>query len=1016
MEFKNYLKNIKNKIEHSTEYTLRTDFENLLNNIKPKKTIKIIQESKKTEKQTFGKPDFYVTQNDLEIGWIETKPYKDSLDKYIETEQLKRYLSVIPNLLFTNYRDFILFRDGEQVLNSTLIMKGEKNLQKANVEKTKQLIDEFFDARFQLIKKPEKLSKILAKHAKFLRKEFTIIINNNIDNWFRKKLLGLYELFKTTLIENLTKDEYIDAYTQTVVYGLFLAGLNADTKQINKYNFTKFIPKSLNIFHEVFNILQLSNIPESVEWIIDKMLMVLNNINYKELQDELSFIKPSSTDLDKEDPYIYFYENLIKEYDKTIKFDKGVFYTPVSVVKFIVSSVGDILRNDFNKIGYSDENITMLDFATGTGTFLLETYKESLKEVDKSLQSKFIKERLLKNFFGFEYLIAPYAVAHIKLIQFLKENNYKFLQNDRIPIYLTDTLDDTSYKEVGLFPYLSEEGKIANRIKMEDKIQIIIGNPPYSNYSKNKKLYIKSLIADYKKGLENEKNIRNLNDDYIKFIRFAQAKIEGQKYNYKQNKNLFSGEIKGAGKGIVGIITNNSYLNGITHRRMRESLLNTFDKIYIINLHGNSNRQEGDKNVFDIKVGVSIVIFVKLEKSLKRKKVYYFSTLENKLISREEKFNFLNNNNIDTIEWTELNPKLPNFWFIYKDLKNEKNYKKAIKITEIFEKYGSASETGYDSLLIDFNKTNLIERIKYTLKNKEKEIIDKYNIKKKMSNWNLKKHQKAEYNDDKIIPIQYRVFDKRWIFYDNKVLARSRFVIMKHIINKKNIALIFKRQMQNKNFKNAFATETIIERSFLESGFGGAYIAPLYVYENDKKTPNFTNSFSLFIKKQYEKKPEPEQIFSYLYSILYSKTYRRKYNEFLKSDFPKIFFTKNEEIFYKLSELGKELIQNHLLKINYKPNILPKLHGEGNFKLENINFIEKENKLYINKKQYFDKITDKIWNYQIGNYKILQKYLNYRKKKELNFYELNHIKKVILSISKTMELQNKIDKLCFDWI
>ncbi len=1016
MEFKNYFKNTKNKIEQATEYTLRTDFEILLNEIKPQKTINIIQESKKTENQTFGKPDFYVTQNDLEIGWIETKPYNDSLDKYIETEQLKRYLSVIPNLLFTNYHDFILFQDGEPVLNSTLLMKGEKSLQKSNIEKTKQVIDEFFNSSFQLIKKPEKLSKILARHAKFLRTEFTIIINTDTNNGFRKKLLGLYDLFKTTLIEDITKDEYIDAYTQTVVYGLFLAGLNADTQQINKYNFTKFIPKSLNIFHEVFNILQLSNLPESIEWIIDKMLMVLNNIDHKELQKELSFINPTLTEIDKEDPYIYFYENLLTEYDKTIKFDKGVFYTPVSVVKFIVSSVGDILRNDFNKTGYSDENITMLDFATGTGTFLLETYKESLQEVDKSLQTKFIKERLLKNFFGFEYLIAPYAVAHIKLIQYLKENNYKFSQNDRIPVYLTDTLDDTSYKEVGLFPYLSEEGKIANRIKMEDKIQIILGNPPYNNYSRNNKPYIKNLIKDYKKGLKNERNIRNLNDDYLKFIRFAQAKIEGQKYNYTQNKNLFSGEIKGAGKGIVGIITSNSYLNGITHRRMRESLLETFDKIYIINLHGNSRRQEGDKNVFDIQAGVSIVLYIKLEQPLKSKKVYYFSTLENNLISREDKFNYLNNNNIDTIKWTKLKPQSSNFWFIYTDLSNEKDYNKGIKLTDIFQEYGSATESGYDGLLIDRNKINLIERIKYSIDKPENEVIEKYKLKKEMANWNLKKHQKAKYSNDKIIQVGYRVFDKRWIFYDNKVLARSRVVIMKHLIDKENIVLVFKRQMQNKNFKNAFVTETIIERSFLESGFGGAYVAPLYVYENDEKISNFTKSFSQFINKQYKKTPEPEQIFNYLYSILYSKTYRTKYNEYLKSDFPKIFFTEDEQIFYKLSKLGHELIQNHLLKINYKPDILPTLHGEGNLKVENINFNEKENKLYINKQQYFDKITRAIWNYEIGSYNILQKYLNYRKKTELNFDEINHLKKAVISINKTIELENKIDKLCSAWI
>ncbi len=223
--------------------------------------------------------------------------------------------------------------------------------------------------------------------------------------------------------------------------------------------------------------------------------------------------------------------------------------------------------------------------------------------------------------------------------------------------------------------------------------------------------------------------------------------------------------------------------------------------------------------------------------------------------------------------------------------------------------------------------------------------------------------------------------------------------------------------MQSKNFKNIFVTDTIIERSFLESGFGGSYLAPLYIYsEGDNKTPNFTISFNKFIKKIYKNKATPEQIFSYIYAVLYSETYRKKYNEFLKSDFPKIFFTKEEELFYKLSKLGNELINNHLLRINYRPNTLPTLHGKGNLLIKDINFVENENKLYINKQQYFDKITDEIWNYKIGNYKVLQKYLKYRNQTKLKFDEIKHIKKVIISMKRTIKIQKAIDKLCYNWI
>jgi len=654
MNFINYFQSIKAKIEQATEYTLRTDLENLLNTIKPHKSLDIIQENKKTETQSFGKPDFRITDNNLEVGYIETKPYNHELSVFIDTPQLKRYLNIIPNFLLTNYRDFILFRNGEPILNSSLFIKGEKKLQESNIEKTNLLINEFFNGKFSLIEKTEKLSYLLAQHAQYLHHEILDLWYNNQNSLFKEKISGLFELFSKTLIEDLKPEDFIDAYSQTVTYGLLLSALSAN-KPIDKYNFIEFIPKSLTILNEIFGLLQIANIPENISWIIDKLLIILNNTDYAQIKKELAFTNKKGRN--EEDPYIYFYENFLTAYNQVKRIEKGVFYTPAAVVHFIVKITQQSLIQDFKKSGFEDDNISLLDFATGTGTFLLEVFKTALQNVDAGQKNGFIRNKLLKNFFGFEYLIAPYTIAHLKLTKFLNEEGFTFEQDDRARVFLTDTLDDSHYQRNSLFPYISEEGQQATKIKLEKKVWVVLGNPPYSNFSKNKRPFIQALINDYKKDL-NETKI-NIDDDYIKFIRFAQAKIEGANYSYTKGNNYVKGKIEAEKQGIVGIITNNSYLSGITHRQMRKSLYETFDKIYILNLHGNSIMGEGDKNVFDITVGVAIVLFIKTPKQLKEKEIYYFSTLDNEITKRDDKYDFLFDNDLTTINWKRLKPEEP---------------------------------------------------------------------------------------------------------------------------------------------------------------------------------------------------------------------------------------------------------------------------------------------------------------------------------------------------------------------
>lgn len=1034
IEITKYFKNISAKIEQSTEYTLRTDFENLINTMKPRKTVEIIQENKKTESQTFGKPDFKVIENDLEIGWIETKPYNDDLIAYIDTPQLKRYLSVISNLLFTNYRDFILFRDGEPILNSTLVMKGEKKLQNSNIEKTKKVVFEFFNAKFQLIEKTEELSILLAKHAQYLHDEIEELWNGNEYLPFKEKLHGLYKLFLESLIEELRPADFIDAYAQTVTYGLLLSALNANVK-IDKSNFINFLPKSLSLFEEIFSLLRLTNIPDGISWIVDKIFIILNNTDYTKVQKELSFAY--RREREHEDPYIYFYENFLRAYNPEKRVEKGVYYTPAAVVHFIVKTIQHSLIKDFKKSGLDDDNISLLDFATGTGTFLLEAYKTALENVDKGQKSGFIRRKLLNHFFGFEYLIAPYTISHLKLTKYLNEEGFNFEQNDRVQVYLTDTLDDAYYQRNPLFPYISDEGEQATKIKLEKNIWVILGNPPYSNYSKNNKPFIRTLIKDYKKDL-NETKI-NLDDDYIKFIRFAQSKIEGAKYSYKKGKNYINGKIIGAGQGVIGIITNNSYLNGITHRAMRKSLYKTFDKIYILNLHGNSNIGEPDKNVFDVKVGVSIAIFVKLPTSLKEKEVRYYSTLDNEIITRLDKYDFLYDNDLETINWKRIFPEEPYYWFIEKDMRHQTDYNFAKSLKEIFKEYSSGVKTERDRISIHFDKNSLLIVLNDFEKLSEKDLREKYEL-KDSRDWkitNAKKDVIKNFNKEDVIKqILYRPFDFRTTFYSGTTrgfIGTPSRKISEQFISNENIGLIFKRQNKKIPFSYAFVTEKIVESCLFESAYANNVVAPLYLYPEKQrkgikqseidfgetkpeKEVNFTDEFIKFIKELFAEEPTPEEIFAYIYAILYSPAYRTKYQEHLIIDFPKIPFTEDRKMFDILSQLGDELIKNHLLKLIYPKNEMPVFAVSGHNIIDTYKYDEEKQRLYINKNQYFESFIKSVWEYEIGGYQVFDKYLRARKGLSLSYDEINHLKKVAVSIQKTIKIQELIDNLCAVWI
>lgn len=1028
-EFQLYFKQIKDIIKdksHETELTSRTALQNLLGYfIDPKQ----IRHEPKGEKG-LGRPDYRILKNGLTIGCIETKKFNEPLDEILESEQLKRYMEVIPNLILTDYADFIHIRNSQVVKRERLFYGTDSKLDPQKIEKVKELLVSFFMVEPETISKPQKLSQLLAIRARQFNHDLKEWLQNNKEGEFSSRLNSLYELIKITLISELPFDEFIDSYVQTLTYSLFLAKLNSGEAKIDKTHLE--IPNSFKVIKELYKTIDVEEIPDHISWIIDEIVDILNHID-PEFRSKISYKTVGNQDF--EDPYIYFYEDFLSEYDKSKRKAKGVYYTPIPVVRFIVRSIQEILERDFGE-SLGSEKVNVLDFACGTGTFLLEAIQIALEGKSESTKQDYIRKRILPNFFGFEYLVAPYTVAHLKLSQYLKDNGFEMSGNERLGVYLTDTLDDQKPVENSMFAKISGEGREANIIKTEKPIWVVMGNPPYSNYSRNNKGFILELIKEYKKNL-NEKKL-NLNDDYIKFLRFAQCKIEGTTYSYektdktgqgdKRSANI-EGHLKGKGCGIVGVITNNSYLDGITHRQMRNSLLGTFDKVYIVNLHGSTLKGEGDQNVFDIMTGVSIVLFVKLPKSPAKKEVFYYSTLEQGINSRDKKYEFLNKNSIGTIGdlFKPLMPTEPDWWFVEKDRSLEVGYKQFFGLKEVFIDYSSGIESGRDNLVIDCSKDVLKNRLNEVLSNKDdKQLREKYDL-YDTSGWTLQRFMKSKIItiDNDIRNIYYRPFDIRWILYGKYSLKRDRYEIMKNLLSNTNISLITTRLLSGQEFRHVIVSDCIIDRDPLSSKVSErSYCFPLYLYENQLqqvgstvaeyvKIPNFKQDFLTFIKEKYNEEFSPEQILGYIYAVLHCPTYRKKYFEFLKVDFPRIPFL-DRQYFDQLSKLGQELIDHHLLKIHYPQKELSHLEPSGSNKIEKPEWVD--GKMKINASQYFTGISKEVWEFEIGGYKVLQHYLKDRKNRTIDYDEELHIGKTARSLEETIRLMKEIENIAGDQI
>lgn len=676
----NYLKQISDISYEDKEHTHRSALENLINNIK----IYLSQKSKYYDKITIkqepnndkgglGAPDFMVMHLGLVIGYIENKKISINLDNLVEAantdsnHQINRYLKLNPNLILCDYLNFYKIKkhNNKIIISKKIKICDFKDIKKTPSKSTQdeliQFFKDFFDTEGKSIVSALEFADALAIRTKELKNALEILKDDG-------KINGLYESFKEVLYKEISFSDFADNFAQTLTYALFLAKLNnTNNDKIDLYNAKKFIPRSFPLIRSMSGFLEhLDEVKDqsALYWLIEEILNIINHIDINSIIKELN---KQSTNTMHKDPYLHFYESFLYKYDPALRKLRGVYYTPFAVVDFIINAIDRVLKDKFDFIdglgSAMDHNITLLDFATGTGTFLLEAFRKALNNIPQN--SPYYKPKeLLNKFSGFEFLIAPYTIAHLKISQSFKEEFSSPLNDDeKINILLTNTLYNKPYSPdaqksgaIGLFATQNElNAEFTQALKVKNQnILIITGNPPYSGASANNGLFENELKEAYYKEpgtnqrLKNEKSIKWLLDDYVKFIRFAEAKIAQQN------------------SGIIAIISNNAYIDNPTFRGMRYSLLKSFDEIYILDLHGNTRKKEKspdgskDENVFDIMQGVCISIFIKLNDNDNLAKIYH-SDIYGK---RKDKYNILLENDIKSIKWRNFIPKPPFYAFV----------------------------------------------------------------------------------------------------------------------------------------------------------------------------------------------------------------------------------------------------------------------------------------------------------------------------------------------------------------
>ncbi len=1048
------------------EHAYRPALKTLLEALRPG-SVRVVNDARRI---ACGAPDLVAVRDGLPVGYVECKDLGASLDEAEKSPQLRRYLTSLPNLILTDYLRFIYYRDGEIVREervARLDAKGKAKMLENAGDAFRELLEAFLDDTGIVINTPKDLAERMARLTHLIR---DVIIQAYERNEASPLLCEWRQAFARVLIAELNQPErtaeFADMIAQTIAYGLFSARVMDDTATtFSRAEAQRLIPKSNPFLRDFFYQLTGPRLDdEPFASFVDDLVRLLART------DMTAVLADFGKRTRQEDPVVHFYETFLAAYDPKLREARGVYYTPEPVVSYITRAVDSLLKTSFGcTAGLADHTkisvpvtdpaaggapaqrevhrVLVLDFACGTATFLYQIIdlirSRFIESGNAGAWPAYVREHLLPRIFGFELLMAPYAVAHFKLSLQLAARDlpeplrrqlaYFPGEGERLGVYLTNTLEQAhDLTGLPLFTqWVADETNRANAVKRQLPIMVVTGNPPYSNFGMmNRNEWIQTLLQDYKLGLDEKK--LNLDDDFIKFIRFGQHRIDQ------------------TGAGILAVITSNTYLDGLTHRRMRESLLASFTDIYILDLHGNSKKKETapdggkDDNVFDIQQGVAIAIFVKAPGRTGPATVHHADLCGR----RAGKYAWLSEKSLDTTAWTTFCPQGEHFFFVPKDLKTGDEYLKWWSVKDIFPVSQNGVKTDRDELFVDFDKSGLEARMRtfYSPAGIEPEFRQAFNVEDSSSYNLLERRKKTSFDAANIRPFLYRPFDTRWLYYSSGITSRPAWEVMRHMLACNNLALLAMRQSRRGEPGPFFVGRGVINKDGV-SPFDICSVFPLYIKPEkptDKKkfklpvgtlmlfepepeyatrapnlNPEFLAAFTASVKLEWqasgpgdlERTFGPEDVFHYLYAVLHSPAYRERYVEFLKIDFPRLPLPADSAAFRTLCRLGRDLAALHLLESPALPATEPGFPVAGGNVVEKgfPKFAPEQQHVHINPEQYFADVPAAVWEFRVGGYQVCEKWLKDRRGRPLTFAELLHYRRILAALAETRRLMTAVD-------
>ncbi|MBY0564910.1 MAG: N-6 DNA methylase [Hyphomonadaceae bacterium] len=1012
---------------NATEHSYRPALQQLFNALDPK--VSALNEPKR---EKVGAPDFSISRKDIVIGHCEAKDIPIDLKamKDANLAQKKRYVSGLQNLLYTNCLEWLWYRDGE-LKHEIRIADFLMGIQPApdKFAALEALLREFIAQSPQTITSSRALAERMAGKAALIK---DILANSLMeDEKGESELKAQYEAFKEHLIHDITIRDFADIYAETITYGMFAARLHdTSLNTFSRQEALELLPKSNPFLRNLFSYIAGPNLDQRIAWVIDDLADLFRASNVSALMEKYG------KTTQRNDPFLHFYEDFLKAYNPEKRDARGVWYTPEPVVNFIVRAVDDVLKTEFgledgladtSKVtipwdtGQKDKKgkplltskevhrVQILDPATGTGTFLAEVIKQiapRVKNKAPGIWASYVEKDLIPRLHGFELLMASYAMCHMKLDMVLREYGYQPTASPpRVSVYLTNSLEEgeAANQTLPFAQWLSNEVKEANKIKRDMPIMCVIGNPPYSGVSQNMGDWIVRLIEEYKyvDGVHFGERKHWLHDDYVKFIRFAEYMIAK------------------TGEGVLGFITNHGYISNPTFAGMRRHLLDSFDTIHLIDLHGNSKRKEDppdggkDENVFDIQQGVSIIIAVRKKQKLRS----LARVLHHDLWGlRELKYEYLWEGRLPE---NEVHPVPPGYYFGPINFSSRDCYEAGFCCSEFFPLNSSGFVTARDSLNISNTPQEARRKIERIRILSVEDARTEFELGPDSTTWSVAGAiDDARRAPPAVQPIKclYRPFDIQHTVYTGRsggLYARPVNATTRHLLDEGSCALAVSRIKPSHGGRFVIVTKWAADFHLLGPSTN---IFPLYLYPSpteldQTRRVNFEPKLYAKLRKlaAHPARGEADEVavFDYIYGVLHCPAYRATYAEFLKIDFPRIPWPASPDVFWDVSDKGGQLRRLHLMEpaaIGATPYAFV---GEGAGKVEKVEF--RDGAVWINAAQRFENAPEISWGFHIGGYQPAQKWLKDRKGRTLDFEDVQHYQRILKILAETDRIMKTIE-------